>query len=58
MKSNRIGDTMPKRKNGKVLVQISIPEEIYQILRKLAYEEEVTVNQMIVKRLTSSVSRK
>lgn len=48
---------MATRKHGKVLLQVSLSEEVYQILRKMAFDEEVTVNQMVVKIVEKQVKK-
>lgn len=38
---------MPQPINGKYRIQVSLTEEEYQALRALAYDKEVTVNELL-----------
>ena len=49
---------MATKKNGKVLVQVTLSEVIYQKLRRMAFDEEVTVNTMIRQIIEKTVSKK
>lgn len=40
---------MPKMVNDKYRIQVSITEKDYQLLRRMAYELEMTVNELIVR---------
>lgn len=40
---------MPKLINGKYRIQVSITEKDYQLLRRMAYDLELTVNELLVK---------
>lgn len=54
----RKADFMPKIKSNRILVQVSVPTDSYQLLRRAAFDEGVTVNQYLLRKGVAAAKRK